>query len=87
MSDGRVNTEGEILKSHAKEMVKQYITFDLAGRPSKIFTASRKASPGDVCIVTEYVYNGPISTVMQARKEAEGKWDPDNEGWDALFTI
>lgn len=87
MQDQRVKTEGELLKTHAKEMVKQYIKFDVNGRPSKIFTASRKASPGDVCIVTEYVYNGPISTVMLARKEAEGTWDPDAEGWDALFSI
>lgn len=77
-------TKTELLKSHAKELVKTYVEFDGQGRPSKNYTAYTNARHGDPCEVTEYIFNGPTSTVIKARKEGYSTWD---SAWDADFTV
>lgn len=77
-------TKSELLKSHARELVKQYIELDLQGRTSKVYTAYTNATDGAPCEVTEYIYNGPTSTVVIARKEGYATWDGS---WDASFTV
>ena len=79
--------EREQLLTHAHQYVKQYIIYDGQNRPQKVYTATRTASVGDPCMVTEYIYVDPASTVMLARKEAPAIWDAANDGWDAGFTI
>jgi hypothetical protein len=77
-------TKTELLKSHANELVKQYIEFDGQGRSSKVYTAYTDAVHGAPCEVTEYIYNSPTSTVVKARKEGYAAWD---SAWDADFTV
>lgn len=77
-------TKTEMLKSHAKELVKQYIELDGQGRTSKVYTAYTNAADGAPCEVTEYIYQSAISTVVKARKEGYETWDGT---WDADFTV
>lgn len=77
-------TKTELLKSHAKELVKQYIEFDGGGRTSKVYTAYTDAVHGAPCEVTEYIYTGPATTIVKARKEGHATWD---SSWDADFTV
>ncbi len=77
-------TKSELLKSHAGELVKQFIELDGQGRPSKVYTAYTNAIHGGPCEVTEYIYQDPLSTVIKARKEGYSTWD---SAWDADFTV
>lgn len=62
-----------MLKSHAKEFVKQYITYDLSNRPEYVYTAYADAVNGADCQLTQYVYDGSSSRVIK-RKETIGTW-------------
>jgi hypothetical protein len=77
-------TKTELLKTHAAELVKQFIEYDGADRPSKVYTAMSGAKHGEPCEVTEYIYRGPVTTQIQARKEGYATWD---SAWDADFTV
>jgi hypothetical protein len=77
-------TKTELLKTHAAELVKQYIEFDGQGRTSKVYTAYTNAPDGAPCEVTEYIYTGPATTIVMARKEGYATWDGT---WDASFTV
>ena len=77
-------TMTEQLLTQSKELVKQYIEFDINDRPSKVYTVHTSARNGTPCTVTEYIYKSPTSTLVKARKEGHGVWDST---WDADFTI
>lgn len=72
------------LKTHAHELVKQYIEYDGQNRVSKVYTAATFADDGAPCEVTEYIYISPTSTLLKARKEGLSEWD---SAWDADFTV
>jgi hypothetical protein len=74
----------EQLLSHANELIKTYIEFDIQGRQSKVYTAVTDAPHGADCVVTEYIYSTPAGTTIQAMKEANDSWD---SAWDADFTV
>jgi hypothetical protein len=77
-------TMTEQLLSQSKSLVKQYIEFDGASRPSKVYTAPTSAINGTPCTVTEYIYTSPTSTLVKARKEAHSTWQI---AWDVDFTV
>lgn len=81
---GTPSTKTELLKTHAGELVKQYVEFDGQSRQSKVYTAYTNAADGAPCEVTEYIYTGPATTVVKARKEGYATWDAT---WDADFTV
>ena len=62
-----------IMKSHSKELVKQYITYDVLERPEFVYTAYRDVTDQGVCEVTQYTYVGNTSRV-EKRKESLGTW-------------
>ncbi len=63
-----------LLKSHANELVKQYIVYDGQSRVFQVYTAVASTADQEPCLVTEYSYVGPVSTQIQARKEYNGVW-------------
>jgi hypothetical protein len=63
------------LISHQNEPVKQYIQFDVDGRPELIYTAHFKTKDQEPCLVTHYEYVGSGSTQVSKRNEFVGKWD------------
>lgn len=67
-------TQTELLKSHAKELVKQYIELDGQDRAWKVYTAVADAANGDACFVTQYEYKDLASTQIIKRKEYYGTW-------------
>lgn len=77
-------TKTELLKTHANELVKQYIEYDGSNRVWKVYTAYTDAPDGAPCEVTEYIYTGPATTTIKARKEGHATWD---SAWDADFTV
>jgi hypothetical protein len=77
-------TKTELLKTHAHELVKQYIEYDGQNRVSKVYTTHSSAIDGAPCEVTEYIYTSPTSTLLKARKEGHDEWD---SAWDADFTV
>ncbi len=62
-----------ILKSHAKELVKQFITYDGLDRPEFVYTAYVDTPNNGPCEVTQYVYVGNTSRV-EKRRETIGVW-------------
>jgi hypothetical protein len=66
------------LKSQLRELVKQYIEYDISGRPINIYTAPNDALDGAPCQLTQYAYDG-ISTRIQKRLETLSTWD---DTWD-----
>lgn len=84
LDDNRVKSKTELLKSHAKEQVKQHLVFDAQDRPVLVFTAPIDAIDGAPCEVTEYVYRNPTSTQVLKRQERVYNW---NENWDTGFTF
>lgn len=67
-------TETELLKSQEKELVKQYISYDVNDRVEFIYTTTRGTIHGGPCTVTQYVYSGATSRVIK-RKESYSTWD------------
>lgn len=67
-------TTTELLKSHEKELVKQYIAYDASQRVEYIYTAVKDAPNGAACMVTQYVYDGTSTRILK-RKEYYGTWD------------
>ena len=63
-----------MLKSHANELVKQYLAYDGSNRMEYVYTAYPTAIHGDPCVRTQYVYNG-ASTRITKMAETQGTWD------------
>jgi hypothetical protein len=76
----------DLLKTHANELVKTYVELDGAGRASKLYTTQENAPHGAPCLVTEYIYQSPVSTVVKGTKEGVTTWDST---WvpDSAFTV
>lgn len=66
------------LKSYSKELIKQYVAYDVYSRPEYIYEARADASDEDPCICTQYVYDGLTSNIVKM-KETNSSWDSD---WD-----
>lgn len=79
-----VKTATELLKTHANEQVKQHTILDAQGRPKFIFTTYIGAEGGAPCLVTEYVYASPTSSIVIGRQERVYKW---KAAWDSGFTF
>jgi len=62
------------LLSHAKELVKQYVTYDVSSRTEYVYTAPTDAADGAPAVVTQYEYDG-TSTRITKRKESATVWD------------
>ena len=77
-----VKTATELLKSHANELVKQHTVLDGQGRPKFIFTTYIGAQDQSPCLVTEYVYASPTSSIVIGRQERTYKW---KAAWDSGF--
>lgn len=73
-----------ILKSLLNANTKTYTIFDVNGRPWKVYQAPSGAGNGIPCLLTEYVYIDPFSSVILGVKEVESVWDGS---WDASFTV
>lgn len=68
------------------ELTKQYQELDGQDRPVRVFEAPVIAVTGSPCLVTEYIYQSPSSTVFRGKKEAYSTWDVT---WvpDSSFTV
>jgi hypothetical protein len=82
--DSQSKTDLLIMKEN--EMVKEYQELDGQNRPSKIYTAPVDAVQGQKCLVTEYIYQNPTSSVFKGKKESYSTWDTS---WvpDSAFTV
>lgn len=67
----------EILKMSENELIKQYQLVDILGRPYKLYTAPTNAANGAPCLVTEFIYQSPTSTIMKGKIEGYSNWDKD----------
>lgn len=81
---GKPKSKTELLTTQLNELSKIYIAFDGLGRQQFVYSAYTNAVHGDPCIVTEYIYTGPATTTIKARKEGYATWD---SAWDADFTV
>lgn len=79
-------TKTELIRTVEKELIKQFQLLDLQGRPSKLYTASSNAKNGDPCLVTEFIYQSPTSTIMKGKKEGYSQWDTTFVP-DSLFSV
>ena len=84
LDNTEVKTALELLKSHAKEQVKQHIVFDSQTRPKYIFTTYIGAGENDPCMCDEYVYLTATSTQIISRQERVYKW---KSAWDGGFVF
>lgn len=78
------SNSGAIIKSLVGQYTKTYIVFDGNQRPWKVFQAPSEAQDATPCLLTEYIYTGPIGTTIKATKETEGVW---LAAYDADFTV
>lgn len=62
------------VESGNKEYIKQYITYDGSNRAIYIYEAMANSEHGDLCLRTEYAYDGTSSRVAKM-KETESTWD------------
>ena len=65
--------KSEMLTSHAKELVKQYITYDGFNRMEKVYIAHVNTPDGGICLITQYVYDGVTTRIIKS-KEYPGTW-------------
>lgn len=74
------------IMTNEKELTKQYQELDGQGRPSKVYEAPVTAIDGTPCLVTEYIYQSPTSTIFLGKKESYSVWDTS---WvpDSSFTV
>ena len=73
------NSTELLLKSLTRELSKTYIALDGQDRGADVYTARAGAAHGDLCLLTEYEYKDPTSTIIIKRKESESTWD---SSWD-----
>lgn len=69
-----------------KNLTKQYQQIDGQMRPVRIYEAIVSAKTGDPCLVTEYIYQNPTSSVIKGKKESYAQWD-ESFVPDSLFTV
>lgn len=79
-------TKTEIIQTASHELIKQYQLVDILGRPSRLYTASSNAKQGDPCLVTEFLYVSPTSTIMKGKLDGYDTWDKDFIP-DSAFTV
>jgi hypothetical protein len=73
-----------ILKSLMNTNTKTFTIFDGGGRAWKVYQAPSEAKDGTPCLLTEYIYTAPMSSIILGTKEVESVWDGS---WDASFTV
>ena len=64
-----------LLKSQEGEPVKQYIEYDVQGRPYRIFTANYRLKDGGPCGVVLYEYINATSSNISKMVEFIGVWN------------
>jgi hypothetical protein len=62
------------LKTQANELVKQFIVYDVNGRPTQVYTAHTDAVQDTPCTLVTYQYVGASSRV-EKMKESNATWD------------
>lgn len=67
-------TKTELLKTHLNELTKEYVELDGQSRPFRIYQARTDAINGEACVVTEFEYLSPTSSVVVKRRESYGTW-------------
>lgn len=72
------NSATDFITPHQKEAVKQYITYDGLSRMEYNYVAIAGAAHGDLCIVTQYAYDGASGRIIKT-KESLSTWD---SAWD-----
>lgn len=71
----QTNEQGlSLLKSQEGEPVKQFIEYDAAGRPYRVFTANFKTVDGGPCGVVLYEYEDTVSPNVIRMNEFMGSW-------------
>lgn len=75
-----------ILLTREKELTKHYAEIDGQNRVVRLYEASVIAVTGSPCLVTEYIYQNPTSTIFLGKKEGYATWDVT---WvpDSAFTV
>jgi hypothetical protein len=73
MSSGVPSHVSDFIKSHSKEAVKQFITYDLLDRMEYHYVATIDVADQGPCMVTQYEYDGTSGRVVKA-KESIGVW-------------
>jgi hypothetical protein len=68
----------DLVGSHIKEGIKQYLVYDGSGRLTDTYVAIEAAEDGDPCVRTQYEYDGTSNRVVKM-KEAVAYWDAT---WD-----
>lgn len=68
------NKSAMILTSE-HELVKQYLSLDVHGRPEFLYTASSYARTGDPCLVSQMIYVDASSSLLLGKKEGFSIWD------------
>lgn len=73
------------LRTALEGNTKTYVIHDANNRITAAFEAKATAKSGEPCLVTYFAYRAGagVSSQVRVNQEANGKWDPDNEGWDA----
>lgn len=71
--DQRLPHATDRIKTQLNEARKEYFEYDGSNRLSKVYEAPIDAVNGDVCLVTEYAYDG-VSLRIQKGKEYLGTW-------------
>jgi hypothetical protein len=73
MAGQNTNVPRDHLKSHIKEGMKMYITYDISARMEYVYEAPTDAVDGAPCLVTQYAYVG-ATTRVEKMKESQGTW-------------
>jgi len=63
-----------VLKTLSQELSKTYIVLDGSSRAQFVYQAPSSAKNGDVCLLTEYCYASPTSTIIIGIKETDSTW-------------
>ena len=71
-TDNSRNIQG--LQTQAHELVKQFIVYDGADRPSEVFTARADAGDGDFCTKVDYTYVNPTASRVEKMRESNATW-------------
>ena len=68
----------EMMITHAKEMVKMHLIYDMLNRMEQVYTAYNSTAHGGPCIKTTYAYDG-VTVRITGMKEESAIWD---SAWD-----
>ncbi len=62
------------IKTHANELVKQYIVYDGSSRMEYVYEARANTLDGEPCMKTQYAYDGGSTRIVKML-ETVAEWD------------